>query len=92
MEDIRQELENRYTGRTVISILEEIGNKNTCDEFEEKLVLKMTQVLLPNAVGVCGIIYPQGKGAAISVNQMAKQLCVFAKGSEEDIQRKEGSK
>jgi hypothetical protein len=66
---------NKYVGKTHLQVLKELAEKNTCDEFEEKLIKYWCIVAgLKNAVVTCGMIYPQGRGQAFSCNAFAKEL------------------
>jgi len=60
---------------THLEKLEEIGNKNTINEEEEKIVWYwVLQLGFKDSIVTCGIIYPFGRGQTVSCNQFAKML------------------
>ena len=68
-----QEEYKKYEGKTNIQLLQEIANKNTISDFEQKFLKYWgLEIGLKNIVITCGIVYPEGKGEPLSVHQFAK--------------------
>jgi hypothetical protein len=60
---------------TNLERLQKIALSNSTTEVEDKFVEYIARYLgLTDAVAVCGIMYPFGKGHPISVNQFAKRI------------------
>lgn len=61
--------------------LKELANKNTVSEEEEKLIQYWCiQLGLTKAIITCGLVYPEGRGLAVSCNEFAKQLLIRLEG------------
>ena len=67
--------EENYVGKTHLEVLTEIANKNTISETDEKIVKYWAlQLGFKNSVVTCGLIYPEGRGEAFSINSFAREI------------------